>query len=150
MRNSEIYALAAQAHANQVDKLGEPYINHCVRVAISALDNSVMRDSVVFQVGLLHDVLEDALTIHELKSRGVDPWVVYLVGQLTRDPSEHYMDYITRLEKAEEPARIVKVADLEDNLNPSRIERLAKKDSVTAARLIKKYQSAYNILKRTL
>jgi len=55
-------AVATKAHAGQIRKNGEPYINHCVRVAKGF--DEIERAKVV---AVLHDVLEDTnVTLGEL------------------------------------------------------------------------------------
>ena len=112
--------LSMKYHEGQVDKQGEPYILHSVRVAMR-LEGPLLRS-----IGVLHDVLEDCRP--EERRFVVDDIHIYLgesvlsyVKMLTRG-EEKYEDYITML--APEPiARKVKLADLADNLDPDRWKR---------------------------
>lgn len=107
-------AIAAIAHDGQLDKGGEPYIFHPMRVAQS-LPHTTERI-----VAMLHDVVEDSdITIADL--REIFPiHIIEAVDVLTRHPKEAYQDYIKRI--AKNPlAREVKLADLEDNMRLSRL-----------------------------
>ncbi len=106
--------LASQAHRGQVDKGGEPYILHVLRVMLRQNEDAARR------VGVLHDVLEDtSVTLSDLKSAGYSEQVRAAVDCLTRRRGETYEAMIERV--ATNPlARQVKLADLADNLDPQR------------------------------
>jgi (p)ppGpp synthase/HD superfamily hydrolase len=106
--------LASQAHRGQVDKAGEPYILHVLRVMLRQNEDAARR------VGVLHDVLEDtSVTLSDLKSAGYSEQVRAAVDCLTRRRGETYEAMIERV--AMNPlARQVKLADLADNLDPQR------------------------------
>lgn len=71
-------------------------------------------------IALLHDVLEDSeLTADDLLEKGVPKCIVYKVQTLTKAPEEKYMDYIKRVKK-DPVCALVKIADIEHNLDPSR------------------------------
>ncbi len=125
-------ALAATAHANQTDKAGAPYLEHCRRVA-AKLDDDESRT-----VALLHDILEDT-TVTEAELREMfDAAIVDAVVAITRIEGESPQAYYARVR--ENPlARRVKLADIHDNLEPARITRL---DAQTQRRLLSKYGAA--------
>lgn len=107
--------LATEAHAGQVDKGGQPYILHPLRVMLA------MKSDNERIVAVLHDVVEDtAWTCDDLYwQHGFSPDVVVAIGALTRRQDEDYFDFIRRA--AVNPiARAVKIADIRDNLNPDR------------------------------
>lgn len=107
--------LAADAHAGQVDKAGQPYILHPLRVMLA------MKTDDERIVAVLHDVVEDSpISCDELQQRyGFSPLIVQAVAALTRGRGEYYFDFIRRL--APNPiARAVKIADIRDNLDPNR------------------------------
>lgn len=131
-------SLAGEVHHGQVDKTGEPYILHPIRVMLQGKTPEEMI------VGLLHDVLEDgggkvsrvqllALFGHAIADA---------VHAITRAPDEKYPDYILRC-KQNALARTVKRMDLEDNLALWRMNRLEDK---TRERLHKKYAKAIYLL----
>jgi (p)ppGpp synthase/HD superfamily hydrolase len=108
---SEAIKLAATVHANQVDKNGEPYILHPLRVML-AQTGEVERVAAV-----LHDVVEDGDVGHGdvLALFGED--VHAAVFALTRQEGEDYFDYVRRA-GVNPISRAVKLADLRDNLRP--------------------------------
>lgn len=106
--------IAAQAHASQTDKQGQPYINHPLRVA-NAVDGRLEQI-----VAILHDVVEDTkITLNDLRSEGFDEKAIVALDCLTRRRGETYGEFILRC-KTDPIATTVKLADLEDN---SRIDR---------------------------
>jgi (p)ppGpp synthase/HD superfamily hydrolase len=129
-------SLAIRAHENQVDKAQVPYILHPLRVAMKftgSLDPGKGFQGVPFIVAILHDVVEDTrglvglnkqVTIDDIKAEfGVI--VAEAVDKLTRREGEEYFEYIERC--ATDPlAKLVKKADLEDNLNPKRIANISE------------------------
>jgi len=106
--------LAAHAHRGQVDKGGQPYILHVLRVMLRQEDETARL------VAVLHDVLEDtSLTLADLRNAGYSEQVCAAVDCLTRRKGETYETMIERV--ATNPlARQVKLADLADNLDPKR------------------------------
>lgn len=129
-------ALAARAHAGQVDKAGEPYILHPLRMALRLTDPE---DRIV---AVLHDVVEDTdWTLAALRDEGFSEAVVTAVDAVTRRPDESYDDFVRRA--ALHPiGRRVKRADLEDNLDLSRIPHPTARDH---ARL-ERYRRALTLL----
>lgn len=110
-------AIAAEAHAGQTDKAGEPYILHVMRVVLG------VRGEKERIVAALHDVLEDCpkwWSASTLGAEGFDDDVMQAVVALTRRKGEPYADYIERV-AANPIARTVKLADLRDNMDASRL-----------------------------
>jgi (p)ppGpp synthase/HD superfamily hydrolase len=71
-------------------------------------------------VGVLHDSLEDtSLTMADLRAAGYSDEICDAVDCLTRRAGEKYEDMIARI-KPNPLARLVKLADLNDNLDPNR------------------------------
>jgi len=134
----EAYRLAEEAHKGQLDKGGKPYIEHPVRVA------QMCKSLEAKTVAMLHDVIEDTfLTEDDLYKAGFDEKIVQTVVDLTRKDGETYMDFIRRL-SVNELAREVKIADLRDNMDVSRLNDIKEND---VARL-KKYLKAFKYLKK--
>ena len=132
-----VAALAAQAHAGQVDKAGRPYVEHPARVARLLADRSEppLRQA----LGLLHDTVEDtALTLDRLAQLRLPPRVVAGVEALTHRPDEPAEAYYARI-RVNPDALAVKFADLDDNSDPERLRRL---DADTRQRLEAKYVHA--------
>ena len=109
------HALAHQAHQGQVDKGGRPYIGHPLRVAAAC----ETQDEKI--VALLHDVVEDCdWTIKQLEEHFGDS-IVDAVDAITRRDGEQFWDYIYRCRR-NDLARRVKIRDLYDNMDISRVE----------------------------
>ena len=114
-------ALATAAHAGQVDKAGLPYITHPERVA-SRLESPAAR-----VVGWLHDTVEDTdVTLSDIEAR-FGPETAAAVDAVSRRPGEAWEDYLKRV-KADPVARQVKISDLIDNSNLTRIPRVTLRD----------------------
>lgn len=129
---SKAIILATQCHYGQVDKAGKQYILHPLRVMLKV--NSIEEKI----VAVLHDALEDTeCTYQNLKEIGLSDELIESIYCLTRQNNESYMDFIRRC-KQNHIARIVKLADLEDNCDLSRIENPSEKDYAR----VKKYKKA--------
>src|SRR5438309_472828 len=103
--------LAVQAHHGQVDKVGQPYSLHVLRVML-ALQFLAERIA-----GVLHDIVEDTpYTLEMLRDMGYPEEVLEALDCLTRRPEETYEQFVDRL-KPNALARRVKIADLEDNMD---------------------------------
>ena len=124
--------LAHLAHAGQVDKAGRPYIEHVARVAAAVSD-----DPEAEAVAWLHDVLEDSLETM-IDFRWFPSRVLGAVRLLTRD-SRKSGDWYYFWIAASPLALRVKLADIADNADESRLTLL---DEKTAARLRRKYAKA--------
>lgn len=118
--------LAAELHAGQIDRLGEPYIGHVLRVAAGASTFAPALDAELLRtIGALHDTIEDTpVTLANLRALGLSEEVVTAVDLLSHDPADAYDAYVRGL--AHEPLAVaVKRADLADNGDPERLARLA-------------------------
>ena len=107
-------ALAAYAHEGQLDKAGQPYLSHPVTVAqkVHTPEEKV--------TALLHDVLEDTFVLPETIENLFGAEILTAVQAVTKMPGESYMDFVARA-KQNPIARAVKLADLEHNMDLSRI-----------------------------
>ena len=130
--------LCFEAHKDQFDKSGAPYVFHPYHVAEQMTDE----DSIV--VALLHDVVEDSdCTFDDLLILGFDQCIVDALKLLTHSNSEPYMDYIAKI-KANPVARAVKLADLTHNSDLSRLAPETIDDKML--KRVKKYQQAIALL----
>lgn len=132
--------IAEQAHREQFDKAGLPYIEHPRRVAGRVAQVDGRPEAVA--AAWLHDVVEDCgVGLDDLRAHGLDEAVLAAVEALTRRPDEGD-GYYARV-AGDELARVVKAADIWDNTNP---ERLAKLDPETRERLLAKYAHASELI----
>ncbi len=114
--------IAIQAHRGQVDKGGQPYILHPIRVMlrVSSMDAKI--------AALLHDVVEDSdITIEDLRREGFAEPILEAVEALTKRKGE---DRISAAHRAaqNELAREVKLADIAENMDLNRIPNPTDKD----------------------
>nr|WP_106410433.1 MULTISPECIES: HD domain-containing protein [Pseudofrankia] len=114
-------------HAGQLDKAGEEYIGHPMRVraTVERTAPAAGVDPVHAQLAaLLHDVVEDTpVTLDELRARGYPSGVVAAVDALSKRPGEATEVYLARV-AANPLAVVVKRADMADNSDPVRLGRL--------------------------
>jgi (p)ppGpp synthase/HD superfamily hydrolase len=135
----ETDAFAARCHEGQVDKAGQPYIEHQRAVAAALVEHG---DEAVM-AGLLHDVVEDCgVTLDQLRAMGYPERVVAAVDSVSHRDGEAYLDAIRRA-AADPLGRLVK---LSDNATNGSEERLALLDEATADRLRTKYAKARAVL----
>ena len=130
-------ALAVKAHAGQVDKAGEVYILHPLRVMF-AVEGEVARI-----VAVLHDVVEDSdTTFDDLLVMGYSEEVLSALDCVTRREDETYMEFVQRA-KVNPIARQVKLADMEDNMDVRRLTEISHKDR----QRLNRYRNAWKFLK---
>ena len=113
--------LATRLHAGQLDKAGNPYITHPMRVA-ARLETPEAQ-----VVGWLHDTVEDTpITLRDIEAT-FGPETAAAVDAISRRDGEPWSDYLDRV-AANPMARQVKISDLIDNSNLSRIPHVTLKD----------------------
>lgn len=114
--------LAARAHAGQRDKGGHPYILHPLRV-MQAVQGEYERIAAV-----LHDIVEDTpVTFDDLLAEGFPDEVVDAVRLLTKYDGETREQAARRIVR-NPIARAVKLADIADNMDLSRIPNPTERD----------------------
>ena len=124
--------IAVEAHQGQKDKAGKPYILHPLRVMFRMASEKERIAAV------LHDIVEDTeWTPQALRKAGFSREIVKAVDSLSRRDKESYSEFIARV-KLHPLARKVKLTDLEDNMDISRIHKPGKKDWAR----IRKYRRA--------
>lgn len=115
-------AIAAEAHAGQVDKAGQPYILHPLRVMLR-LDSPFERMAAV-----LHDVVEDTdVSLDALRWEGFPVEVISAIDALTKREGESRIQAAHRA-KEHPIARAVKLADNAENMDLSRIAQPTDRD----------------------
>lgn len=129
--------LCFDAHKEQVDKAGAPYVFHPFHLA------EQMRDELTTVCALLHDVVEDTdITLDDIAASGFPPEVIEALSLLTHDDSVEYMDYVRAIAE-NSIARRVKIADLKHNSDLSRLDAADQ----NARERVKKYKRAIKLLK---
>ena len=128
--------LCYEAHKDQVDKSGIPYVFHPIHLAES------MNDECSTIAALLHDVVEDTdISIDQLREDGYPEEVLEAIQLLTHKKGEPYMPYVRNL--MHNPiARAVKMADLRHNGDLTRLDVVDEK----ALKRVDKYKEAISIL----
>jgi len=128
--------LCFEAHLDQTDKSGMPYVFHPFHLA----EQMDTEESVV--VALLHDVVEDTdYTLSDLAAMGFSERIIEALSLMTHDSSVPYMEYVQRISN-NQLATKVKLADLRHNSDDTRLEHV---DSKALAR-VKKYAEAIALL----
>ena len=114
--------IAAEAHAGQMDKAGAPYVLHPLRMMLRLSTSDEMIAAV------LHDVVEDCgVSLEMLRAEGFSEHVIEAIDSVTRRAEETYEEFVLRA--ASNPiGRRVKLADLRDNSDLSRIARPTARD----------------------
>lgn len=128
--------LCFEAHKEQVDKSGLPYVFHPFHVA------EQMTDEITTAIALLHDVVEDTdYTLQDLIDMGFPREVTDALALLTHEEGVPYLEYVAGI-KADPAAMAVKLADLAHNSDSARLDSVDEK----ALERIEKYRKAMEIL----
>lgn len=109
--------IAARSHAGTRDKQqqGNPYILHPLRVMMGVEGEETRI------VAVLHDVVEDThITLDDIRAEEFSENIVEALGLVTHEDDQSYLEYVIGCRK-NEIARQVKLSDLQDNSNPSRL-----------------------------
>lgn len=129
-------SIALEAHAGILDKTSAPYILHPLRIMLQ------MNTQEEMIVAVLHDVIEDSdYTLAKLRETGFSETVLEALESVTKKPEESYEAYILRA-GSNDLGRKIKYADLLDNLDISRIQKLTDRDLSR----IQKYHHALKLL----
>ena len=129
--------IAVEAHAGAKDKGDSPYILHPINVMMR------MKTDDERIVAILHDVVEDTdWTFQTLREEGFSETVLDALASVTKvSEDEDYELFIKRCSRNAIGSR-VKVADLMENLDVTRIGELREKDM----KRINKYKKAIKVL----
>jgi (p)ppGpp synthase/HD superfamily hydrolase len=128
--------LCFEAHKEQIDKTGMPYVFHPFHLA------EQMDDEISTVCALLHDVIEDTdITVEMLDQMGFPQEVLTVLELLTHDEAVTYMDYVKNI-SLNPIAKKVKIADLLHNSDVSRLDFVDE----YAVKRNQKYQEALRIL----
>ena len=128
--------LCFEAHKDQVDKSGLPYVHHPFHLA----EQMETEDTTI--VALLHDVVEDTdYTLDDIRAMGFPEQVIEALSYMTHDDSVPYMDYVAKI-KENPIATTVKLADLRHNSDLTRLDVVDEK----ALERVEKYSRARKLL----
>jgi (p)ppGpp synthase/HD superfamily hydrolase len=131
-------SIAVNAHSGLTDKGGSPYILHPLRLMLKFSKEDEMI------VAVLHDVIEDTeIAITDLINLGFSDRVINALRLLTKNPSETYQQYIENI-STNDLARKIKIEDLKDNMDISRLPEISPKDLERLA----KYHRAVKTLQK--
>lgn len=123
------------------DKSNKPYVDHLIRVS------SNFNEEKLKIISLLHDTIEDTdVNASKLLEMGYEKDIVNAVELLT-NTFNSYDEFIDNIINSNNELAIkVKLKDLEDNMNLSRLIEIKEKDIIRNI----KYEKAYNRLKECL
>ena len=128
--------MAFEAHKDQMDKSGLPYVFHLFHLA------EQMKDEQTTAAALLHDVVEDSeYTFADLEKMGFEQPVLDALALLTHQPEVDYFDYVRKI-RTNPIAAAVKKADLKHNSDLSRLNEVTQED----LERVEKYRKALQIL----
>lgn len=128
--------IAAEAHEAQVDRGGNAYVLHPLRLMLRLRTD----DAELMQIAVLHDVIEDAeyASIDWLRHLGFSERVLDALSFLAHDKGVPYRIYIANIAKNADATR-VKIEDLRDNSDITRLKGVRPKD----LERLEKYHHAY-------
>ena len=130
--------LCFEAHKDQVDKTGLPYVFHPFHLA------EQMDDELSTVCALLHDVVEDSdYGFDDLRKMGFPEEVLEVLALLTHGDGTPYMDYVQNLSH-NETAKKVKLADLAHNSDVTRLDTVDE----WALKRNEKYKKAIELLSK--
>ena len=143
--------LIKTAFKDKTDKAGEPYIEHLYRVAYNVefinydinYDIKTTEIYKIFIISLLHDLIEDCpeYDLQFIKDSFEYDEIIEAIDVLTKKKNVNYDDYIENIAK-NKFARVVKLADLRDNMDMTRLPEITDKD----LERLKKYHKSFMFL----
>ena len=128
--------LCFEAHKDQKDKSGLPYVHHPFHLA----EQMETEDTTI--VALLHDVVEDTeYTLDDIRAMGFPERIIEALSYMTHDNAVPYLDYVAKI-KENPIATAVKLADLKHNSDLTRLDVVDE----TSLKRVEKYSKAMKIL----
>lgn len=128
--------ISFDAHKNQTDKSGMPYVFHPFHLA------EQMTNEAETVAALLHDVVEDTdMTFADLEKLGFGTEIIDALKLLTHADGEDYFEYVKKIRK-NPIAKAVKLADLKHNSDLSRLDEVDE----CALKRNEKYKKAISLL----
>ena len=128
-------AIATSAHEGQVDKAGKPYIDHPIRVMNMG---KTVEEKIA---GVLHDVVEDSdWTFEMLEKEGIPKDVMDALRCVTKLSEDEDYDHFIERVKTNPLAVKVKLNDLKDNMDITRLGEVTEKDLPRLNKYIRAYR----------
>lgn len=128
-------AIATSAHEGQVDKAGKPYIEHPMRVMNMG---KTVEEKIA---GVLHDVVEDSdWTFEMLEKEGIPKDVMDALRCVTKLSEDEDYDHFIERVKTNPLAVKVKLNDLKDNMDITRLGEVTEKDLGRLNKYIRAYR----------
>lgn len=144
---SKFIILATNAHAGQIDRAGQPYILHILKVLLNVHElfgDAVDEELECIAVG--HDLLEDTdVTIEDILKIGGTKRITDAILALTKNSGQSYDLYVQTV-LCNIDAMRVKLADIKHNADLTRLKKITKKDKERQH----KYVKFYNEIEQTL
>lgn len=132
MLSTKAEKLARHIHKNQLDKAGKPYVEHLQAV----VNNLIEPTDEMIAVAWLHDSVEDNNQSIDELTDCFGSVVSDAILAITKIKNEPYGDYLVRV-KANQIARLVKIADLKHNMDLSRLQIITEKDLARREKYVK-------------
>ena len=127
--------IAIEAHQGQTDRAGASYILHLIRV----MNAGQTKNEKI--CGILHDLVEDTpWTFEALRKEGFSEEVISALVCVTKQPNEPYTQFIERIKKNSLAVK-VKLNDLKDNMDITRLTFITEKDTQRLNKYLKAYHS---------
>ena len=148
-------SFAARAHQGQFRKDNEtPYVSHVFRVCFILRQVFGVEDSIMLAAAVLHDTIEDTTTDYDDLEKHFGAKVADLVAVLSKDKRQRddkrEEAYRHQLFKASDEAKIIKLADLYDNLLDSSSEMRPKTAKKAGTHLKNLKKSASSRVKKAI
>jgi (p)ppGpp synthase/HD superfamily hydrolase len=136
---SKAIEIAQAAHLGQIDKSGAPYIMHVMRVMNSG------KSEIEKICGVLHDIVEDTpWTFEMLEAEGFSKEVIDVLKLVTKESEqENYDHFIDRI-LTNKTAIAVKLNDLRDNMDITRLPHLTQQDLPRLNKYLRAYKKLVN------
>ena len=131
--------IAITAHQYQTDKSGAPYILHVIRVMNSG------KTEIEKICGVLHDLVEDTpWTFEMLQHEGFSEEIINVLKCVTKESEqEDYDHFIDRIIQ-NKTAVAVKLNDLRDNMDITRLPQITEQDRKRLNKYIRAYKKLVN------
>ena len=132
--------IAVNAHRNQKENAGAPYILHLIRVM--GRGNTEIEKI----CGVLHDLVEDTdWTFEQLEAEGFSKEIIDVLKCVTKESEEEDYDHFISRVKLNKTAINVKLNDLQDNMDITRLSFITEKDRTRLNKYLKAYRELVEI-----